>query len=88
MHLVATNIQLAVMIGDMCFVAAEFFGRMRLLNRLTRCPSGHADGSVHGRVWPEPGAGHRRAHRHRRFLMWIAILVVGLWRHPAQEPPS
>ncbi len=89
MHIVATNIQLALMVGAMCFVAAGFRGRMRVYSIASLVASAVL-GMVAFMAAPGPnlvlGIGERISIG--AFLLWVAVLAVALWRHPRQAPPS
>ena len=86
MHILATNIQLALMVAAMCFVAAGFHGRMRIYSIVSLGLSA-AMGVVAFMAAPGPnlvlGIGERISIG--AFLAWVAVLALALWRapHPA-----
>lgn len=81
MHIVATNIQLALMVAAMCFVAAGFHGRMRIYSIASLVMSALM-GMVAFMAAPGPnlvlGIGERISIG--AFLLWVAVLAVVLWR--------
>jgi hypothetical protein len=87
MHILATNIQLALMVGAMCFVAAGFHGRMRWYSILSLLASALM-GMVAFMAAPGPnlvlGIGERISIG--AFLLWVAVLAVALWRRPLPAP--
>ena len=87
MHILATNVQLALMVGAMCFVAAGFHGRMRWFSILSLAASA-VMGMVAFAAAPGPnlvlGIGERISIG--AFLLWVAVLAVALWRRPLQAP--
>jgi Protein of unknown function (DUF998) len=84
MHIVATNIQLAFMIGAMCFVAAGFHGRLRVYS-IASLVTSITMGMVSFMAAPGPnlvlGIGERVSIG--AFLLWVAVLAIALWRTPA-----
>ncbi|OAE03480.1 DUF998 domain-containing protein [Arthrobacter sp. OY3WO11] len=88
MHIFATNIQLALMVAAMCFVAAGFHGRMRWYSILSLVASALM-GMVAFMAAPGPnlvlGVGERISIG--AFLLWVAVLAVALWRS-AQDKPA
>lgn len=86
MHIVATNIQLALMVAAMCFVAAGFHGWMRLYSVLSLALSA-VMGAVAFTAAPGPnlvlGIGERISIG--AFLLWVGVLAAVLWRWPAAE---
>jgi hypothetical protein len=87
MHVVATNVQLGLMIAAMCFVAAGFRGRMRWYTIASLVTSMVA-GMLAFAAAPGPnlalGLGERLSIG--AFLLWIVVLATALWREP--HPPS
>ncbi|RKO26096.1 DUF998 domain-containing protein [Pseudarthrobacter phenanthrenivorans] len=90
MHIFATNVQLALMVAAMCFVAAGFHGRMRWYSILSLAASALM-GVVAFMAAPGPnlvlGIGERISIG--AFLLWVAVLAAALWRSlqdgPARE---
>ncbi|MGM9472520.1 DUF998 domain-containing protein [Pseudarthrobacter sp. YS3] len=84
MHIVATNVQLALMVAAMCFVAAGFHGRMRWYSIVSLAVSA-VMGMVAFMAAPGPnlvlGIGERISIG--AFLLWVAVLAVALWKRPA-----
>jgi hypothetical protein len=83
-HIVATNIQLALMVAAMCFVAAGFRGRMRWYSIASLVLS-EVMGMIAFMAAPGPnlvlGIGERISIG--AFLLWVAVLAVALWKRPA-----
>jgi Protein of unknown function (DUF998) len=83
MHILATNIQLALMVSAMCFVAAGFHGWMRWYSILSLAASALM-GMVAFMAAPGPdlvlGIGERISIG--AFLLWVAVLAAALWRRP------
>ncbi|MBX7443766.1 MULTISPECIES: DUF998 domain-containing protein [unclassified Arthrobacter] len=83
MHIVATNIQLALMVAAMCFVAAGFHGRMRIYSIVSLVVSALM-GMVAFMAAPGPnlvlGIGERISIG--AFLLWVAVLAAALWKRP------
>ena len=81
MHIVATNIQLALMVAAMCFVAAGFHGRMRTYSIVSLAMSALM-GMVAFMAAPGPnlvlGIGERISIG--AFLLWVAVLAFVLWK--------
>jgi len=81
MHIVATNVQLALMVAAMCFVAAGFRGRMRVYSIVSLVASAVL-GAVAFMAAPGPnlvlGIGERISIG--AFLLWVAVLAVVLWK--------
>lgn len=88
MHIAATNIQLALMVAAMCFVAAGFHGRMRMYSIASLALSAVL-GMVAFMAAPGPdlilGIGERVSIG--AFLLWVTVLAVLLWKHPAVDGP-
>ena len=86
MHIMATNIQLALMVAAMCFVAAGFRGRMRAYSIVSLAVSA-VMGMVAFMAAPGPnlvlGIGERISIG--AFLLWVAVLAVALWKQPAAD---
>lgn len=84
MHIIATNIQLALMISAMCFVAIGFHGLMRVYS-LASVGISMVMGIVAFAAAPGPnlllGIGERISIG--AFLLWVVVLAVALWRTPA-----
>ncbi|MET4589748.1 DUF998 domain-containing protein [Arthrobacter sp. 754] len=84
MHIVATNVQLALMVAAMSFVAAGFHGRMRWYSIASLAVSA-VMGMVAFMAAPGPnlvlGIGERISIG--VFLLWVAVLAVALWKRPA-----
>jgi Protein of unknown function (DUF998) len=85
MHILATNVQLALMVAAMCFVASGFHGRMRWYSILSLAASALM-GMVAFMAAPGPnlvlGIGERISIG--AFLLWVAVLAIALWRRPLQ----
>ncbi|KQR80081.1 hypothetical protein ASF98_19220 [Arthrobacter sp. Leaf337] len=81
MHILATNVQLALMVTAMCFVAAGFHGRMRVYSIASLAASA-VMGVVAFMAAPGPnlvlGIGERISIG--AFLLWVAVLAVALWK--------
>ena len=81
MHILATNVQLALMVSAMCFVAAGFHGRMRVYSIASLAASA-VMGVVAFMAAPGPnlvlGIGERISIG--AFLLWVAVLAVALWK--------
>ncbi|MFF2345059.1 DUF998 domain-containing protein [Pseudarthrobacter sp. NPDC058119] len=81
MHIVATNVQLALMVAAMCFVAAGFHGPMRTFSIVSLAVSALM-GMVAFMAAPGPnlvlGIGERISIG--AFLLWVAVLGVALWK--------
>ncbi|MEK0154711.1 DUF998 domain-containing protein [Arthrobacter oryzae] len=86
MHILATNIQLALMVAAMCSVAAGFHGRMRAYSIVSLATSA-VMGMVAFMAAPGPnlvlGIGERISIG--AFLLWVAVLAVALWKRPAAD---
>ena len=89
MHIAATNIQLALMVAAMCFVAAGFHGRMRMYSIASLALSAVL-GMVAFMAAPGPnpilGVGERVSIG--AFLLCVAVLAAVLWKRPAVDGPS
>ncbi|CAN7238934.1 DUF998 domain-containing protein [Arthrobacter sp. LjRoot78] len=89
MHILATNVQLALMVSAMCFVAAGFHGRMRAYSIASLAVSA-VMGIVAFMAAPGPnlvlGIGERISIG--AFLLWVAVLAVALWKRPATARTS
>jgi hypothetical protein len=94
LHILATNVQLALMVAAMCFVAAGFHGRMRWYSIISLVLSA-VMGMIAFMAAPGPnlvlGIGERISIG--AFLLWVAVLAVALWkrtlsRQAAEGPPS
>lgn len=91
MHIVATNLQLALMVAAMCFVAAGFRGRMRVYS-IASLVTSTIMGMVSFTAAPGPnlvlGIGERISIG--AFLLWVAVLAVALMtpRVPAAQDAS
>jgi hypothetical protein len=83
MHIVATNIQLALMVAAMCSVAVGFHGRMRVYSLVSLAVSALM-GMVAFMAAPGPnlvlGIGERISIG--AFLLWVAVLAAALWKRP------
>jgi hypothetical protein len=86
MHVVATNVQLGLMIAAMCFAAAASHGRMRWYTIASLATSMVA-GMFAFAAAPGPnlalGIGERLSIG--AFLLWIVVLATALWRVPATD---
>lgn len=84
MHIVVTNIQLALMVAAMCFVAAGFHGRMRVYSIISLAMSALM-GMVAFMAAPGPNLvlGISERISIGAFLLWVAVLAVVLWKRPA-----
>jgi hypothetical protein len=84
MHILATDIQLALMVGAMCFVAAGFHGRMRVYSIVSLAASALM-GMVAFMAAPGPNLvlGISKRISIGAFLLWVAVLAVALWKRPA-----
>jgi hypothetical protein len=82
-HIVATNVQLGLMVAAMCFVAAGFHGRMRAYSIVSLAMSALM-GMVAFMAAPGPnlvlGVGERISIG--AFLLWVAVLAAVLWKRP------
>ena len=89
MHIVATNVQLALMVAAMCFVAAGFHGRMRVYSIVSLVVSALM-GMVAFMAAPGPnlvlGIGERISIG--ALLLGVAVLAVALWRAPSARPEA
>jgi hypothetical protein len=87
MHILATNIQLALMVAAMCFVAAGFHGRTRVYSIVSLVVSALM-GMVAFMAAPGPnpvlGIGERISIG--AFLLWAGVLAVALWKRPDKHP--
>lgn len=87
MHILATNVQLALMVAAMCFVAAGFHGRMRVYSIVSLVVSALM-GMVAFMAAPGPnlvlGIGERISIG--AFLLWAGVLAVALWKLPDKQP--
>ena len=86
MHIVATNIQLALMISAMCFVAVGFHGWMRVYS-IASLTISTVMGVAAFMAAPGPilllGIGERISIV--ACLVWVAVLAVVLWKPPAAD---
>lgn len=86
MHIVATNVQLALMVAAMCFMAMGFHGRMRVYSLVSLAVSA-VMGMVAFMAAPGPnlvlGIGERISIW--AFLLWVAVLAVVLWKRPSSD---
>ncbi|WP_164201871.1 DUF998 domain-containing protein [[Micrococcus luteus] ATCC 49442] len=89
MHIVATNVQLALMVAAMCFVAAGFHGRMRWYSIASLAASAVL-GVVAFMAAPGPNLvlGISERISIGTFLLWVAILAVVLWKSPVGGPAN
>ena len=89
MHIVATNVQLALMVAAMCFVAAGFHGRMRWYSIASLVASAVL-GMVAFMAAPGPNlvVGISERISIGAFLLWVATLAVVLWKRPAGGPDN
>ncbi len=87
MHNLATNVQLALMVAAMCFVAAGFHGRIRVYSIVSLVVSALM-GMVAFMAAPGPnlvlGIGERISIG--AFLLWAGVLAVALWKLPDKHP--
>jgi hypothetical protein len=83
MHILATNVQLALMVAAMCFVAVGFHGRMRVYSIVSLVVSALM-GMVAFMAAPGPnlvlGIGERISIG--AFLLWAGVLAAALWKLP------
>jgi hypothetical protein len=81
MHIFATNIQLALMVAAMCFVAAGFHGRMRVYSVISLAASA-LFGMVAFMAAPGPNLvlGISERISIGAFLLWVAVLAATLWK--------
>jgi hypothetical protein len=84
MHILATNVQLALMVAAMCFVAAGFHGRMRVYSIASLAASA-VMGMVAFMAAPGPNLvlGISERISIGAFLLWVAVLAAALWKRPA-----
>ncbi|GGI01618.1 hypothetical protein GCM10007170_41470 [Arthrobacter liuii] len=84
MHIVATNIQLALMVAAMCFMAAGFHGWMRIYSIVSLAVSALM-GMVAFMAAPGPNLvlGISERVSIGAFLLWVAVLAVVLWKRAA-----
>jgi hypothetical protein len=89
MHILATNVQLALMVAAMCFVAAGFHGRMRVYSIASLAASA-VMGMVAFMAAPGPNLvlGISERISIGAFLLWVAVLAVALWKQPAADKTS
>ena len=87
MHILVTNVQLALMVAAMCFVAVGFRGGMRIYSIASLAASA-VMGMVAFMAAPGPnlvlGIGERISIG--AFLLWVAVLAVVLWKRPSGAP--
>lgn len=89
MHILATNIQLALMIAAMCFVAAGFHGRMRAYSIISLVVSAVMGiGAFMAAPGPNLVLGISERISIGAFLLWVAVLAVALWKRPAPDRTS
>jgi hypothetical protein len=83
LHIAVTNVQLALMVAAMCFVAAGFPGRMRIYSIASLAASALA-GVVAFTAAPGPNLllGISERISIGAFLLWVAVLAVVLWKRP------
>lgn len=89
MHVFATNVQLALMVAAMCFVAAGFHGRMRVYSIVSLVVSA-VMGMVAFMAAPGPNLvlGISERISIGAFLLWVAVLALVLWRRTAPPAPG
>lgn len=82
-HILVTNIQLALMVASMCFVAAGFHGRMRIYSVASLVASAAA-GIIAFMAAPGPNLvlGISERISIGAFLLWVAVLAYVLWKRP------
>ena len=88
-HILATNIQLALIVAAMCFVAAGFPGRMRAYSIVSLAASA-VMGMVAFMAAPGPNLvlGISERISIGAFLLWVAVLAAALWKRPAADRTS
>ena len=81
MHIVVTNIQLALMVAAMCFVAAGFHGWMRVYSIVSLAASALL-GIIAFMAAPGPNLvlGISERISIGAFLLWVAVLAIVLWK--------
>jgi len=84
-HIIVTNIQLALMVAAMCFVAAGFHGWMRIYS-IVSLVAAAAAGIIAFMAAPGPNMvlGISERISIGAFLLWAAVLAVVLWKQPRQ----
>ncbi|ABK02361.1 hypothetical protein Arth_0964 [Arthrobacter sp. FB24] len=89
MHILVTNIQLALMVAAMCFVAAGFHGRMRAYSIVSLAASA-VMGMVAFMAAPGPNLvlGISERISIGAFLLWVIVLATALWKRPAADRTS
>ncbi len=82
-HIIVTNIQLALMVAAMCFVAAGFHGWMRIYS-IVSLVAAAAAGIIAFIAAPGPNMvlGISERISIGAFLLWAAVLAVVLWKQP------
>lgn len=82
-HIIVTNIQLALMVAAMCFVAAGFHGWMRIYS-IVSLVAAAAAGIIAFMAAPGPNMvlGISERISIGAFLLWAAVLAVVLWKQP------
>ncbi len=80
-HIVATNVQLALMVAAMCFVAAGFHGGMRVYSIVSLAASAFL-GIIAFMAAPGPNLvlGISERISIGAFLLWVAVLAFVLWK--------
>jgi hypothetical protein len=90
MHIVATIMQLVLMLAPLGFAAAAFHGWLHV-HSIASLITSIVAGVVSFMAVPyEPTLmlGHRRAHQHRCPPALGAVLAVALWRTPSARPEA
>jgi hypothetical protein len=89
MHILVTNIQLALMVAAMCFVAAGFHGRMRAYSIASLVVSA-VMGMVAFAAAPGPNLvlGISERISIGAFLLWVAVLAAALWKRRGADRAS
>jgi hypothetical protein len=89
MHILVTNIQLALMVAAMCFVAAGFHGRMRAYSIASLVVSA-VMGMVAFAAAPGPNLvlGISERISIGAFLLWVAVLAAALWKRRGADRTS
>ncbi|UKA76433.1 DUF998 domain-containing protein [Arthrobacter sp. FW306-07-I] len=82
-HIIVTNIQPALMVAAMCFVAAGFHGWMRIYS-IVSLVAAAAAGIIAFMAAPGPNMvlGISERISIGAFLLWAAVLAVVLWKQP------
>jgi Protein of unknown function (DUF998) len=89
-HIVATNVQLLLMVTAMGYSAAAFHGWLRWYSIASLCTSVvlGAVAFMFAAQAPHPVLGVGERVSIGAFLLWVAVLARALWRKPANLPDA